>query len=119
MPWYMTEYITIKQRYSIYEAACRLISALKTAIRNGNHEDRLTPQLLKRIVTATMICPGFTVVQKDNIADMTSMSDDDKRKFNMPDHADLWRHQYTLGPKANIPKDVLEVSVLSVKFLAW
>lgn len=109
-PWYMENHITLGQRYTIYETCTRLITLLMNAIRDRKHEERLTQQLLKRLTNAAMLCPGFTVLQKDNIATMVKMEDMDQRQFNQPRFANLWLHQYVLGPKPGVPLDVLEVS---------
>ncbi|KAI0434792.1 hypothetical protein F5Y09DRAFT_354795 [Xylaria sp. FL1042] len=123
IPWYMAEHITIKQRHSVYEACMKMIEALVSKINhlktmpqrlpNRGREDnveaqRLTPQLLDRLVTSAMLCPGFSVVQKHNIATAASLPEERSREFNQPRFSDSWRHQWTLSPKANMPIDVLE-----------
>lgn len=118
----MTDCITIKQRYIIYEACYKLVALLKHAIKRREipferaaqpervGAERLTEQLYRRLIKAIMLCPGFTVLQKDNIADLVEMGEKDMRDFNMPRFAHSWTHLYTLGPKPGIPLDVLEVS---------
>ncbi|KAI1423878.1 hypothetical protein F5Y12DRAFT_797924 [Xylaria sp. FL1777] len=123
IPWYMADYITIKQRQCVYEACMKMIGALVgklSAFENSCHEyprrgredstevKRLTPQLLDRLVTSAMLCPGFSVVQKHNIATTAGLSEQRSREFNQPRFADSWRHQWTLAPKADMPIDVLE-----------
>ena len=112
MPWYRTDYITIKQRWSIFEACCRLIDLLQQSLNRRVHEARLTEQLLKRFTDAAMLCPGFTVQQKDSIASKVQMSDMDLNKFNMPRFPSSWCHQYALGPKPGVPLDVIEVCIV-------
>ncbi|KAL1846485.1 hypothetical protein VTK73DRAFT_280 [Phialemonium thermophilum] len=107
LPWYMTDHITMHQRHSVYRATVDLIRLLQMAIRDGRHAS-LTPQLLKRLHTAAMLCPGFTVTMKDSIAYLVCLSDEDQRGFNQPRFADCWRHAYTLAPKPDMPIDVLE-----------
>jgi hypothetical protein len=126
MPWYMTDCITIKQRYIIYDACYKLTSLLKHALRKRDvpferalqpervGAERLTEQLYRRLIKAIMLCPGFTVCQKDNIADLVEMGEQDMRDFNMPRFAYSWLHLYTLGPKPGIPWDVLEVSAFTL-----
>jgi hypothetical protein len=114
IPWYMAEYITIKQRHSVYEACLKMIQTLATKVRRtstvANPEtERLTPELLHRLVTSAMLCPGFSVVQKHNIASVAGISEDKARQFNQPRFADSWRYQWTLAPKSGMPIDVLEV----------
>ncbi|GAP89936.2 putative RNA RNP-1 [Rosellinia necatrix] len=118
-PWYMAAHITIKQRQSVYEACMKMIGILVHKIGDGNNDDntgmeRLTPQLLDRLATSAMLCAGFSVVQKHNIATLVGMSELKCREFNQPRFADSWRHQWTLVPKAGMPIDVLEwyVSVI-------
>ncbi|KAK3943970.1 hypothetical protein QBC46DRAFT_253072 [Diplogelasinospora grovesii] len=116
LPWYKSEHITVGQRHAVYKAAMDLIKLLQKQIyRNHRNEggwvdtsDLLNRQLLKRLVMAAMLCPGFSVLQKDNIALVSGISDEDQRNFNQPRFAKLWTHQLTLCPKPNRPIDVLE-----------
>ncbi|KAI0862882.1 hypothetical protein F4860DRAFT_522847 [Xylaria cubensis] len=113
IPWYKAEYITIKQRHAVYEAALKMLVVLSNKINRGDFKnatevDRLTPQLLGRLVTAAMLCPGFSVVQKHNIATVGGLSEAKSREFNQPRFPDSWRHQWTLAPKPGMPIDVLE-----------
>ncbi|KAI1495808.1 hypothetical protein F5X99DRAFT_402332 [Biscogniauxia marginata] len=112
IPWYMAEYITISQRYVVYDACYKMIGTLQNTISRFPNHERMTVQLFNRLVRAAMLCPGFTVLQKDNIALLAKLPDDG-RQFNQPRFADLWRHLYTLGPKPDIPLDVLEVTTFS------
>lgn len=112
----MAEYITIKQRHSVYEACLKMIDVLVGKLNNNGRDDaqeheRLTPQLLDRLITSAMLCPGFTVVQKHNIAIVGNLSEERSREFNQPRFPDSWRHQWTLVPKPGLPIDVLEVSL--------
>jgi hypothetical protein len=111
LPWYKTENITIKQRYSVYNACIQLIRLLQHSIKERRNEEHLTPQLLKRLTTAAMLCHGFTVMQKDNIAYLANIPENRLREFNMPRFADMWVHSYTLCPKPGTPLDVLEVCI--------
>lgn len=112
----MAEHITIKQRHSVYEACLKMIEVLMNKLNNHGRGDdapdneRLTPQLLNRLVASAMLCPGFTVVQKHNIATIANFSEERCREFNQPRFPDSWRHQWTLAPKPGMPIDVLEVS---------
>ncbi|KAK9777296.1 hypothetical protein SCAR479_06025 [Seiridium cardinale] len=125
MPWYMSDHITIHQQHYIYDACQRLMEQLMEELnpiiqaRKANQRrrpgfERLTDQLLRRFTNAIMLCPGFTVVQKDNIASMVAMEDRESRNFNMPRFAKSYSHLYALGPKPGVPLDVLEyyISVL-------
>ncbi|KAF7531711.1 hypothetical protein G7054_g8649 [Neopestalotiopsis clavispora] len=125
LPWYMTKFITIRQQHYIYDACQNLMSTLLDEL--CNHFDpytprrpgfeRLTEQLMHRFVDAIMTCPGFTIVQKDNIATMTGMEDHDRRRYNMPRFAHSWSHLYALCPKPDVPLDLVEfyIHVLRVE----
>ncbi|KAJ8117002.1 hypothetical protein ONZ43_g4307 [Nemania bipapillata] len=113
IPWYMAEHITIKQRHSVYDACMKMITVLSAKIKRSGGEDnteakRLTPQLLDRLVASAMLCAGFSVVQKHNIATVAGLPKVKSREFNQPRFPDSWRHQWTLVPKAGMPIDVLE-----------
>lgn len=134
IPWYMADYITIKERHAVYECCMKMIGVLVGKIesfksnehvrreqtRNSKEKnveaERLTPQLLDRLVTSAMLCPGFSVVQKHNIATVASLPEQKSRDFNQPRFPDSWRHQWTLIPKADMPIDVLEVCY---SWLSW
>ncbi|KAI0201851.1 hypothetical protein F4808DRAFT_469166 [Astrocystis sublimbata] len=113
IPWQMAEHITIKQRHSVYDAAVKMIKILSEKVRPGGtklhiESTRLTPQLLDRLVTAAMTCPGFSVVQKHNIAIEGGFSEEKCRPLNQPQFPERWVHQWTLVPKPGMPLDVLE-----------
>ncbi|KAI1362647.1 hypothetical protein F5Y08DRAFT_329983 [Xylaria arbuscula] len=126
IPWYMADYITINQRHAVYKCCTKMIETLvekiasfksnanvrrdntRTTKEKNIEEERLTPQLLDRLVTSAMLCPGFSVVQKHNIAFLANLPEHKSREFNQPRYPDSWRHQWTLTPKANMPIDVLE-----------
>lgn len=112
LPWYKTDCITIKQRYSVYNACLQLIRLLQQSISEKKNVETLTPQLLKRVWTSAMLCHGFTVLQKDNIAYVAGIPENRMREFNMPRYGDYWTHAYTLCPKVGIPLDMIEVCVL-------
>ncbi|RYP56724.1 hypothetical protein DL771_011663 [Monosporascus sp. 5C6A] len=116
MPWKATRYITIKQRYRMYETVMELIKLLQKHIWEGRHQHRLTRQLLDRLVKAAMLCPGLTVLMKDNVAELVGM--DEARAihdFNQPRFANMWRHQYATSPKPGVPLDVLEYYIALVR----
>lgn len=106
----MTAFITVRQRHSVFKAALDLLRLLLQAIKDKKHEEHFTQQLLRRLYTAAMLCPGFSVSQKDDIAYMINLSDQQEREFNQPRFANCWTHIYTMAPKPGIPLDVLEVS---------
>jgi hypothetical protein len=110
LPWYMSSHITTRQRYAVYNATIKLLTLLIQALQRETrlHETVINEQLLKRLSTAAMLCPGFTVVQKDNIAVVAHLEADRLRLFNQPRYADMWTHLHALCPRPNIPLDVLE-----------
>ena len=108
-PWYLTDRITLRHRYNIYNCCIKLLITLQDAISRDECSARLTRQLLKRFINSMMLCPGFTVMQKDNFAFKADLGEMDLGRFNMPRFPDLWSHQYALGPRAGIPMDVIEV----------
>jgi hypothetical protein len=117
-PWHTTGYITIKQRHMIFEACRKMVNHLHHVLLAKESRivgvDRLTQRLMRRFVTTCMLCPGFTVVQKDSIACLAGLEEKDIFQFNMPRSASSWRHLYALGPKPNIPHDVLEVRNVTI-----
>ncbi|KAK3311493.1 uncharacterized protein B0T15DRAFT_490101 [Chaetomium strumarium] len=117
LPWYMTDHITLRQRHSIYEATVKLIVFLKQALLRGNRmqEAMINEQLLKRLVLAAMLCPGFSVVQKDNIAALAEWDHDRVRMFNQPRFAEGWVHLHALCPKPGTPDDVLEWYIAAIR----
>jgi hypothetical protein len=117
LPWYMSDRITLRQRHSIYEATVKLIGLLKQALQRDNrrHETTLNTQLMKRLVTAAMLCPGFSVVQKDNIAVLADMEPDRARMFNQPRFAEQWVHLHGICPKPGTPLDVLEWYIAMIR----
>lgn len=109
MPWYMSEYITFHQRYSVFRATTSLIRLLQQAIGEQRNLEVLNNQLLKRLYTAAMLCPGFTVQMKDDVAYLVDLSDlQQQREFNQPRFPDSWVHTYALCPKPGTSLDVIE-----------
>ncbi|KAI9163559.1 hypothetical protein HJFPF1_05176 [Paramyrothecium foliicola] len=107
-PWYVTDRITISQRYAIYNATFLLLDLLGNSLQRGHDPINLTGQLHTRVVNAAMTCPGFTPSMKDNIAWMIGVTEQEQRAFGQPRFSDCWRHQYAISPKPGIPLDVLE-----------
>ncbi|KAK4200153.1 hypothetical protein QBC40DRAFT_174581 [Triangularia verruculosa] len=115
LPWYRSDVITLKQRQVIYDATCRLLELLAETllkedrpVNNRRQENVLNEQLYKRLVNAAMICPGFSVLQKDNIAFIADLDGSRVTQFNMPPFADCWGHLYNLCPRPRVPVDLLE-----------
>ncbi|KAL2198807.1 hypothetical protein P885DRAFT_67949 [Corynascus similis CBS 632.67] len=117
LPWYMADRITLRQRHAIYEATFKLVELLKQALQRDrrNHETVINSQLLKRLVTAAMLCPGFSVVQKDNIAALADIDFERTRMFNQPRFAEHWVHLHGICPRPGTPLDVLEWYIAVVR----
>jgi hypothetical protein len=71
---------------------------------------KLSDQLLKRVVTAAINCPGFTPLMKDDLSSFVHLSEQELRTCGLPLSAGSWRHQYAIAPKIGVPSDVIEVS---------
>lgn len=115
----MSHLITIRQRHAIYHAIYKLLGLLINKIKNHREkvlssgqkfrEDPImNEQLKKRLVRAAMLCPGFSVLQKDNIACLAEMPESQERGFNQPRFPENWNHAQAICPKPGIPLDVLE-----------
>ncbi|TLD22150.1 hypothetical protein PspLS_08094 [Pyricularia sp. CBS 133598] len=115
LPWPMTELITLRQRHAIYNACFSLIRLLSSAIAHGRQEEILNEPLRKRLVHAAMTCPGFTVVQKDNIATIVDMSEARRLEYGLPRFASSCLHLYALSPKANFPLDMIEYYIAIIR----
>lgn len=110
-PWFLTNCVTIKEREAMFQATIALIRQLTRNILLQEDAAHLTPFLLRRLVQAAMLCPGFTPCMKDGIAWLTNMQALDQEYYQLPRFADRWRHQYAIGPKPGFPQDVVEVSL--------
>ena len=106
----MTGLITVRQRQAVYKACIDLVKLLQDTIKGGRNQESLTKQLLKRVTNAAMMCPGFTILMKDNIAWEAGLTDKELHEFGLPRFANCWTHQWTLAPRVGTPFDVIEVS---------
>lgn len=109
MPWCCPEGITVRQRDAIFQCAFQLIMRLKNAIINQSDSMNLSPQLLDRLGSAVMLCPGFTMTQKDDFVYLLNMNGKQALAYCLPRFAASWCHLYGLRPKHNVPLDLLEV----------
>ncbi|KAM6480209.1 hypothetical protein HDV62DRAFT_125166 [Trichoderma sp. SZMC 28011] len=114
-PWFLTDCVTIKEREAIYQATLALIRQLTRSILFQEDAAHLTPFLLRRLVQAAMLCPGFTPCMKDGIAWITNMQALDQEYYQLPRFADRWRHQYAIGPKPGFPLDIVEWYVAIIR----
>jgi hypothetical protein len=115
MPWYMPGLITLGQRQTIFRTVKSMVELLQEAIINDRHRDLLTEQLLRRLCTAVMISPGFTVAMKDDVSYMMKMPDCQQRDFCQPLSAHTWRHLYVTLPKPGYPLDLIEVRLCPLR----
>lgn len=113
-PWYKSEHVTISQRRALFSATCHLLRLLSQAIQNNKDPVNLNAQLYRRLTSAAMKCPGFTVCMKDDITVVTNMTIQEKCAHEQPVFAENWLHQYALAPKPGVQPDVLDVSWLSL-----
>ncbi|KAK4161455.1 hypothetical protein QBC43DRAFT_302973 [Cladorrhinum sp. PSN259] len=111
MPWYMSDLITVRQRQIVYQTTVKLLTALHRSLHEPRRKHiNLSQQLFNRLVKAAMLCPGFSVVQKDNIAAIADLDEARAMQFNQPLFANEWTHLHTLCPRPQppIPIDVLD-----------
>lgn len=106
----MTSHITVKQRHAIFKATCDLLQLLSRSMDKKDDPVNLTSQLYRRIVAASMACPGFTPIMKDSISWLGNLSERDERFHGQPRFAESWRHQYGLSPKPGMSVEVIDVS---------
>jgi hypothetical protein len=69
-PWYAPKYIPVHERDRIYDCVLKLMSNLVRAIKESNGQYGpfdLSPPLLQEMVTAALVCPGFSEAQKAKI----------------------------------------------------
>ena len=134
-PWFMPEHITVMQRHQVYDGVCKLLTCLRRTIdsRSGvaspsssyngesgrhaswNQHAQLNEQLLRRLFTAAMVCPGFSLVQKDNFSYAAGITDVNLEAYNMPRYADSWNSLHITSPKPGIPVDILEFYVAMIR----
>lgn len=115
----MTNYVTIAQRQAIFTATCELLRLLIRSIADREDHANLNSQLCRRVIRASMRCPGFSPLQKDDIAYMANLAWEEQRWYGQPPLAHRWVHQYAIAPKADMPHDLVEVSpTLSLFFQA-
>ncbi|KAK0655198.1 hypothetical protein B0T16DRAFT_319790 [Cercophora newfieldiana] len=118
IPWFRPDTITVMERHIIFTATIRLCGLLRGALdaprydSQGNH---INDTLLRRFFNAAMLCPGFSVVQKDNIAFACRFDEKKHHHFNIPRHANSWVYQHIVCPKPSVPVDVLEYYIALIR----
>lgn len=113
----MTDRVSISQRYAVFRATWDLVEELthrlareRETVSASPNAGRLSDQLLKRVITAAINCPGFTPLMKDDLSSFVHLSEENFRAAGVPPSAASWRHQYAIAPKVGVPFDVIEVS---------
>ncbi|KAK5656525.1 hypothetical protein OQA88_4502 [Cercophora sp. LCS_1] len=109
-PWFLASHITMRERHFIYSTALKMCWFLRERLSSNNKGDqdrRLSPVLLKRLVIACLLCPGFSATMKDNIA-VVSNFQGNLRQYNQPLYADHWRHLHNVVPKPGSTADTME-----------
>ncbi|KAK0633737.1 hypothetical protein B0T14DRAFT_442956 [Immersiella caudata] len=118
-PWFCPELVTVMQRHLLYNSTLRLAEMLRKSLdhpKHDPHDPKLNEHLMRRLFQAAMLCPGFSIVQKDNIALACELKRTTSlNMFNIPSYADSWAHQHTLCPKPGIPVDVLEYYIALIR----
>lgn len=111
------EHITIEDRNMLHEATKILLGLLMD--RLGSQADQhvhINQMLLKRVWRAALRCPGFTPSMKDDIVYIAQLDDCTAIEYGLAPHASYWNKLWTIGPKPNIPVDVILVSLRSRGF---
>jgi hypothetical protein len=116
-PWYAVEHITIQDRNLLHETTKQLVQMLHQRVHNQESDRKdsihVNNMLLKRVWRAVLACPGFTPTMKDDIVVICELDENYCYEYGLPRNADAWRYLWTIGPKPNVPQDVLDVSLLS------
>ncbi|KAF4455308.1 hypothetical protein F53441_2322 [Fusarium austroafricanum] len=108
-PWHSAYNITIAQRGAMYKATIKLLRLLSRSVSQQDDPVNLTSQLFQRVVQTAMQCPGFTTLQKDNIAFMIQMIPaEQQNRHNQPMNPNSWVHQYAITRKPGAPLDVVD-----------
>jgi hypothetical protein len=63
-PWFAVQLYTLQQRDFIFQHLLQSVEILKRHIKRGKAMPNLDQELLKTLVRAGTMCPGFTDVQK-------------------------------------------------------
>ncbi|RKF76028.1 hypothetical protein GcM1_230069 [Golovinomyces cichoracearum] len=96
-PWYMADYISIKNRNNLHEVTVRLLKILKNYIETQPEDAHFTPMLYKRVWRAALNCQGFSPSQKDDIVLIIDLPDEQAKEFGLPPFAASWKRLWTIG----------------------
>lgn len=71
-PWFAHEHVFLAERDALFECVFASTRALITLLRRTHHDkpdnSRPTKSTLTELVTAILVCPGFTEAQKSAVA---------------------------------------------------
>lgn len=109
----MVDCYTIQDRIDLHNCLKVLIQELAKHLERGIENININPMLMKRLVKAALICPGFTPTQKDDICSWVGAAPDVAKQYGLPPYADLWAAIWTLAPKPGVPHDMVMVCFTS------
>jgi hypothetical protein len=112
----MVDHITIEDRNQLHSATKDLLSMLVERVQNERDPVNLTHMLLRRVCRAALKCPGFTPVMKDDVVFIGGVDDRVAMDAGVPPFAPQWGDLWTIGPKPNVPSDLLLVSTATSRF---
>ncbi|KLU90524.1 hypothetical protein MAPG_10377 [Magnaporthiopsis poae ATCC 64411] len=115
LPWHMTDWITFRQRYSIFEACYLLIKHLLRILDSGCATNLLNERLFNHLTHTAMRCPGFTIAQKDDLATLIGIQDSRRYSYGLPLNPGSWVHLYGVGPRMDMPLDVIEYYIAIIR----
>ncbi|RDW92601.1 hypothetical protein BP5796_01995 [Coleophoma crateriformis] len=106
-PWAMVDCYTIQDRIELHSCLKVLIQELGKNLERGIENVNINHMLMKRLVKAALVCPGFTPTQKDDICLWVGATPDIAKQYGLPPYADLWAALWTLAPKPGVPHDMV------------
>lgn len=71
-PWFAVDYVLLNERNELFKVVLKAIDALMQLLRkiggNGGHDPtKPTTIVLKELVVAALVCPGFSEFQKSRV----------------------------------------------------
>ncbi|KAJ2891048.1 hypothetical protein MKZ38_000982 [Zalerion maritima] len=78
-------------------------------------QSKLSRALLRRLVLAAISCPGFSVLQRDNISALLSEDFSIELSFHNPHSANLWWFVRGVSLKPDVPLDVVSLYVEHIR----
>ncbi|RDW80216.1 hypothetical protein BP6252_04854 [Coleophoma cylindrospora] len=106
-PWAMVDCYTIQDRIELHSCLKVLIQELGKNLERGVENVNINHMLMKRLVKAALVCPGFTPTQKDDVCLWVGATPDVAKQYGLPPYADLWAAIWTLAPKPGVPHDMV------------